>query len=116
MIKVINKTISVQELKKEAQQVFGDMVKCVVDLDQKIMAISGELHSNEEAVLLKQGSKQANLWGINLYPDLFGEADWLEFNSMINIRPSAGNKTRGVENPEIRKKIIEIVGRLVTEA
>ena len=101
------------QLFKEASQVFGDMVKAVVDIDQKIMAINGELHADEEAILLQQGSQQKNIWGVNLYPDLFGKEEWLEFDSMINLRPSGGNRTRGVDNELVRKKIRNIITELV---
>jgi len=95
----------------EPQQ-FGEMVKAVVDIEQGIMAIGGELHSDEEAVLLDQGSAQRHLWGINLYPDKpLGE--WIEFDSMINVRPSGGNRSRYVENSDIREAVTRIVNRLV---
>ena len=113
MIKVINKPITINQARAEAQQVFGDMVKAVVDVELGIMAINGELHADEEKLLLEQGSKQQNLWGINLYVDLFGEEDWLEFDSMINLRPSHGNHTRGVDDVAVQKKIREVVSRLV---
>lgn len=113
MIKVIKKPISIKQLQTEARQVFGDMVKAVVDVNQKIMAINGELHADEEKLLLEQGSNQQDLWGINLYVDLFGELDWLEFDSMINLRPSHGNHTRGVDDVAIQKKIREVVSSLV---
>jgi len=115
MIKVITEKIILEDLKKEAVKVFGDMVKVVVDIEKGVMAINGELHSDEEAILLQKGSKQKNLWGINLYPELFGEEDWLEFDSMINLRPSEGNRTRGVQNPKIRKKIREIINNIVVK-
>ncbi len=95
-----------------AEGMFGDLVKAVVDVERKIMAIGGELHSDEEAVLIEDGSKQENLWGINLYPEIEGEG-WIEFDSVINIRPSQGNRSRGVDNPEIRKKVVEVVNQLV---
>jgi len=115
MIKVISQPIAVKKLAAEAQKVFGDMVKVVVDIDQKIMAINGELHADEEAVLLEQGSKQQDLWGINLYPELYSEKDWLEFDSMINLRPSGGNNSREVENPKIQAVIRQVVNKLVIE-
>lgn len=86
---------------------FGDMVKAVVDTDRELIAMDAELHSDLEALLLQNGSKQENLWGINFYPELKGD-DFIEFDSMINVRPSQGNKSRGVENPEIRSKIIQL--------
>lgn len=95
-----------------ASQQFGDMVKAVVDIEEGIMAIGGELHSDEEAMLLDQGSLQSNLWGINLYPDKPSE-EWIEFDSMINVRPSSGNRSRSVESAEIREAVTRIVQRLV---
>lgn len=111
-IRIITDKVSLEELKKVAEERFGDLVKCVVDLERKTMAIGGEMHADEEAVLLEDGSKQGDLWGINLYPDKIGD-DFLEFDSMINIRPRQNNRSRGVESEEIRKKIIEVVNGLV---
>lgn len=111
-IKIIQDSISQAELKQIAQARFGDMVKCVVDLEKQIMAVGGELHADEERLLLENGSKQANLWGINIYVDQPKE-NWLEFDSMINIRPSQGNRSRSVEDPNIQTKIKEIVDKLV---
>ncbi|MEO0110171.1 MAG: DUF5674 family protein [candidate division WOR-3 bacterium] len=111
-MKIVREKVSIGELKKMAEGMFGDLVKAVVDVERKIMAIGGELHSDEEAVLIEDGSKQENLWGINLYPEIEGEG-WIEFDSVINIRPSQGNRSRGVDNPEIRKKVVEVVNQLV---
>lgn len=95
-----------------AKDLFGNMVKAVVDIDKKIMAVDGELHADEEALLLEHGSKQENLWGINIYPDML-ENEWIEFDSMINLRPGQDNRTRGVDNPDIRQKIREIVNERI---
>lgn len=111
-IRVIRDTVSRAELTEIAKQQFGDMVKAVVDVEQGILAIGGELHSDEEAVLLDQGSAQRHLWGINLYPDK-PLNEWLEFDSMINVRPSGGNRSRYVESSEIREAVTRIVNRLV---
>lgn len=111
-MKIIKKPITVSELNKLAQQRFGNLVKAVVDVEKEIMAVDGELHADEEALLIENGSKQNNLWGINLYPELEG-ADFVEFDSMINLRPSVKNMTRGINDPKIRKKIIKIVNKLV---
>ncbi len=113
-IKIVRDAITKAELHEMAKQQFGDMVKAVVDVEQRIMAIGGELHSDEEAILLDQGSAQKNLWGINLYPEQ-PIADWIEFDSMINVRPSGGNRSRNVEQAEIRETITVIVNRLVKE-
>jgi len=111
-MQIIKDKISIEELKKMAEKMFGNLVKAVVDIEKKIMAVSGELHSDEEALLLKGGSKQENLWSINLYPEM-QDNSWIEFDSVINLRPSQGNRSRGVDRPEIRKKIIETVNNLI---
>jgi len=111
-MKIIKKPISVDELNEFAQQRFGNLVKAVVDIEKEIMAIDGELHADEEALLLEKGSGQENLWGINLYPELKG-TDFIEFDSMINLRPSIKNMTRGINNSKIKNKIIKIVNKLV---
>ena len=77
------------------------------------MAIGAELHADEEALLLGDGSRQADLWGINLYPADFATADFLEFDSMINVRPGQGNRSRSVEDVSIQTRIAGIVERLV---
>ncbi len=91
---------------------FGDMVKAVVDLGQGIMVLGAEMHADEEAELLAGGAVQQDLWGINLYPDL-PEDEWLEFDSMVNLRPSFGNSSRGVEDPHTQERIKELVRQLV---
>lgn len=109
---IIRNKITLDELKKMAEESFGDFVKAVIDIEREIMAIGGELHADEEMILLEDGSKQEYLWGINIYPSL-GEDDRIEFDSMINLRPSQGNKSRGVDNLEIQRKIIIIVNGLL---
>lgn len=113
-IRYVDSPISTEDLKRVAVERFGDMVKAVVDVERKVMAIGGELHADEEAYLLEKGSQQANLWGINIYP---GQPlpQAIEFDSMINVRPSQGNRSRGVGDESLRLKIIEIVGKLITQ-
>ena len=106
--------ISRSELGELARAQFGDMVKAVVDVERRIMVVGGELHSDEEATLLDDGSKQADLWGINLYPDETGP-DWIEFDSMINVRPAQGNRSRSVEDVTMQETIRGIVRSLVPE-
>jgi len=111
-IRIVSDSISLVNLKQIAEERFGDMVKAVVDIEKGIMAIGADLHADEEALLIENGSQQENLWGINLFPDNLGE-DFVEFDSMINIRPRQNNRSRGVENEEIRKKIIGVVKKLL---
>lgn len=110
---LVEKPIQVDELIPLSKKMHGQLVKAVVDVEKKIMVIDAPLHSDQEEMLLKLGSNQENLWGINLHPGLYGNEDWIEFDSMINIRPSLGNKGRGVENENTQKKIREIINILV---
>jgi len=112
-IKIVKDPINKKELFDIAKKQFGDLVKAVVDVEQLIMAIGGELHADEEVALIEQeGSSRENTWGINLYPEK-QEKEWIEFDSIINIKPSSGNRSREVENLEIRKKIKSVVKKLV---
>jgi len=111
-MQIIRNNISIQELNEMSHKMFGNLVKAVVDVEKGIMAVDGELHADEEALLLENGSAQKNLWGINIYPGLTGD-DFIEFDSMINLRPSQGNKSRGVEDKGIQKEIIRIVNNLI---
>lgn len=111
-MKIITQSVSLDELKKLAAGLFGNLVKAVIDVDREVIAVDAELHSDLEALLLEDGSKQMDLWGINFYPEIEGK-DFVEFDSMINMRPSQANRSRGVENEEIRTRIIEIVQKKV---
>jgi hypothetical protein len=104
--------ISVEEIRRMAAARFGDFVKAVIDVERRIMIVDAELHADEEAELLAGGSRQQHLWGINLYPDL-AESEWLEFDSMINLRPSFGNRSRGVDDHATRERIAAMVIELV---
>lgn len=112
--RVVRDSIGRSELSTLAQSQFGDMVKAVVDIRRGIMAIGGELHSDEEALLLDEGSAKADLWGINLYPEESGDA-WIDFDSMINVRPSQGNRSRTVEDPGAQEHIRRVVTSLVRD-
>jgi len=113
-IRIVRQSITLAELQALAREQFGDMVKAVVDVQRGIMAIGGELHADEETTLLDDGSRQSDLWGINLYPDAAG-ADRVEFDSMINVRPAQGNRSRSVQDGGLRDLIRDVVKRLVRE-
>lgn len=114
-IRIIKNPITKAELKRIAKERFGDLVKGAVDIEQEFMALGGELHIDEAVILNEQCQSQSNnLWGINLYPDKLGE-DFIEFDSMINLKPSLGNRTRSIDNQEIREQIKKIVNKLILE-
>ncbi|HDP69970.1 MAG TPA: hypothetical protein ENN38_04060 [Actinobacteria bacterium] len=111
-MKIIEKPISINKIKEIAANQFGEMVKFVVDVEKEIIAIGGDLHADEEAILIENGSNQNDLWGINYYLEKPKE-ETVEFDSMINIRPSQNNRSRDVENDQIKKTIIKIVEKLI---
>ena len=107
-------TISVKELSEMSKNMYGNLVKGVVDLANNSLVVDAEMHADEEEYLLEAGSKQSDLWGINLYPEKFGTDEFIEFDSMINIRPRQQNMSRDVEDEGIRKHIIDLVSNKVT--
>jgi hypothetical protein len=112
-MKLITEHIALSELSQLAQNMFGSLVKAVVDIEKEIMVVGGELHADEELFLIEQGSRREYIWGVNLYPGA-PKDQLVEFDSMINVRPHLGNRTRGVESLEIRQKILRVVNKLIT--
>ena len=113
IIKIIKKKITRDELENIAKENYGDMVKGVVDIKKEIIALGGELHSDANALLIeKQGSNQRNIWGFNVFPDRSKE-QWLEFVSLINIRPADNNFDIEIQNSEIKEKIKQIINKLI---
>lgn len=109
------KPIEISEILRMANDGFGDLVKATVDIGQEIMAVGGELHADEETILMEQeNSKRENTWGINIYPQK-PEEEQIEFDSMINLKPSFGNRSRNVESDAIKEKIKQVVKRLIKQ-
>ncbi len=111
-MQLVDKNISRDKLKKMSQRFAGGLVKAVVDVKKEIMIVDAPMHADEEKELLDIGSNQDDLWGINLYPDL-GEEDFIEFDSMINVRPRMNNFTRGIDDKDLQNKITSIILKLV---
>lgn len=111
--RIVKDKITKDELKNLAHEQYGDVIKAVVDVEKEIMGAGGELHIDIQSLLVeKENSHGKDTWGINLYLEKIGD-DFIEFDSMINLKPNLGNRTRDVENPEIKDKIREIVNKLV---
>ena len=108
----LTEKISREQLKELASNTFVDMIKCVADVNRGLLAVDAELHADLESMLLEQGSEQEFLWGFNLYPDETGD-DFIEFDSLINIRAWQGNRSRDVEDENVRKQIKELVSKFV---
>ena len=113
-MKIIS-SISVVEIKEMASKMFGELVKADVDVAKRMVIVDMPMHYDGEQELLKQGSKQSDIWGINLHPDDYGTDSFIEFDSMINIRPSQGNPSKDILDSDVRSKIIEIVSEVVHE-
>lgn len=111
-MKLIDSPITKKQLQQIATKSFGNLVKAVVDVEKRIMMIDASLHSDEEASLLSSGSHQSDLWGINLYPELDGD-EFVEFDSMINLRPGQNNMSRGVDDVHTQSQIRDIVTHLI---
>lgn len=114
-VKIIEQQVQKADLLDlELKSKYGALVKVVVDVERIVMIAGMTMHADGEEILLKNGSKQTDLWGINLYLQESRE-EWIEYDSVINLRPSQGNDSRGVDDPVIRQKIREIVDQLVKQ-
>ena len=111
---ILERPISRAQLKEYAANSFGDMIKCVADADKGLLAIDADLHADLERLLLENGSQQTSLWGFNLYPDETGD-DFIEYDSLINIRSWQGNPSRDVLDTDVREKIAGIVNQYISE-
>ena len=111
-MQIISKPVSLLQLWESREVDFIEMIKIVVDVHQQILAIDGDMHSDLEELLIKNGAEQKNLWGANIYP-LKDKCDQLEFTSFINIRPSQGNRGMEVKDPDIIGCIRSVVDRLL---
>ncbi len=107
--------IDLAELQEMAEKMYGTLVKADVDIAKKLLVVDMEMHADGEAYLLEQGSEQSDLWGINLHPDKHGTDEFIEFDSMINIRPRQQNPSRDVLDPAVRQQIIAFIDEIVHE-
>ena len=107
-IRIVDRSISPKELKALAQEYYGDLIKGVVDIKRELVALGGEMHADAEEILLKDGSKQSDLWGFNILLDKAKE-ECLMYESFINIRPRDNNKNLEVQDPKIREKMKRII-------
>ena len=111
-IVIVDQRIEPPTLARLVQAWFGDMVKVVVDLRRRVVAVGGELHADAEQFLLEDASLQADLWGANYYPGR-GPDDCLEYTALINIRPAQSNPSMEIQDTKIRDAVREIVFNLI---
>jgi hypothetical protein len=103
MLIIVRSKIDRETLEKIAEDLKG-YIKVVVDVRRKILAAGGEKHVDGEQLLLKDGSRQEDLWGAGL--DL--ETGEMDFDSLINLRPTQ-NRSREILDEKIRKEATEII-------
>ena len=113
IIKIVEDTISVDELREIATEYYIDMVKGVVDISKGTVVFGGEYHMDANVKILENGSVQRDVWGFNIFFDRPQE-ERIEFTSLINIRPQAGNRSMEVEDEMTRKKMRDIIDRKIT--
>ena len=111
-IVILDRRIDPGVLRRLVERHFEDMVKFVVDVERRVAAVGGELHADEEALLLDRGSRQEHLWGANYYPGR-GEDGCIEYTSLINIRPAQGNRSMVIEDAALRDRIRDIALGLI---
>jgi len=113
-IVIVRERIEPAELKRLALLYFEDMVKYVVDVERGVVGLGGEMHADAEQLLLEDGSRQADLWGANYYPGR-GHEGCIEYTSLINIRPAAGNRSMEIQDPALRERVRDLTWALVGE-
>jgi len=111
-MELIKEKITKDRLKDIAKEDYNSMIKGTVDIEKEIIALGGEFHSDSNNLLIKDGSSQRNIWGFNIYVNK-PKDDWIEFISLINIRPADDNFDMEIQSPKIREKIINIVNNLI---
>lgn len=107
-IKVVKDKISTAELKELGKVFYDTMIKGVVDIENEIIAFGGEYHIDANGVLIDEGSRQSDIWGFNIVFERSKDS-WIEYISLINIRPQAGNMNMEVQDSLIRDKMKKII-------
>ena len=108
MLTIIRSKLDSETLKQVAEDLKG-YIKVVVDVRRKILSAGGEKHVDGEQLLLKDGSKQEDLWGAGL--DL--ETNEMDFDSMINLRPKQ-NTSREILDANVWQQV-ELITRSLLE-
>jgi len=111
-VKQVDK-IFIKELQDMAKKMFDNLVKADVDVANRIMVVDMAMHADGEAHLLEQGSKNLDIWGINLHPAKYGSSEFIEFDSVINYKQD--NRSRDVDDEAVRAQITKIVEGIVHE-
>jgi hypothetical protein len=105
---LIKKRATNEEI-RQMQTALKSYIKLAVDIKREILAGGGILHADCEAILLKDGSKQEDIWGADWIP----HGKHVTFEALINIRPRQNNLSMKIQDLVIREKIEEITRALL---
>lgn len=94
---------TLEQIEKLKEQ-FEVYVKTVIDIERKICVAGMDRHYEGEEILLKDGSKQSNLWGGGV--DINSQN--IDFNSFINIRPNDDNTSNEIQSAKTRNVYTEL--------
>ena len=108
----IDKPVNLNSIWNDRETTYTELHKFAIDVENEWVVIDGEMQADCETVLLEQGSQQQNIWGGNVYPEN-RDADFLEFTSFINIRPSQDNPSINLLNTELRDKVTRMINKLL---
>ena len=113
-MKILDKPITKSALIQSSTNFIDEnTIKGAVDIKRGLLAVDSPMHYDCEQLLIEDGSDQYDIWGINLYLDEDDIDDLVEFDSMINIRPAQGNRSRSVEDPAIQSQIKSIISKWI---
>ena len=111
-MRIIHVHTPLSDVKATCHTTYQELIKAVIDIRLKVIALDAEMHADLEEVLLEQGSTQEDLWGFNMYPA--GSAtDMFEFTSFINIRPAQSNPSMEILDQSICETIRSITMELI---
>ena len=111
-IKILDHKIKTEEVKKLADFWYGSMIKGTVDIELERVALGGDYHIESSEILTGSGSKFEDVWGFNIRFEENKDGS-LEFDSMVNIKPNFGNRSRGINSEETIKKATEIIYKFI---
>ncbi|NET40285.1 MAG: hypothetical protein F6K19_51540 [Cyanothece sp. SIO1E1] len=104
MIHIVHSRATPEQM-HQMLEALGIYIKLAVDVKRRILAGGGELHADCEQVLLRDGSEQANVWGADWYP----LKQTVGYESIINIRPGANNRSMKIQDSALRQQIDQLV-------
>ena len=83
---------------------YKNMIKIAVDIRRQVLVGGGEMHADCEQILLENESEQDDIWGANWYP----AEQLIEFDALINIRPTQGNRGMAIQDQFIRQQVEKV--------